>query len=194
MPFDRRIKTRPPTDRRTAPRLENGLLPLSESFQHFAVADGSPDVRGWIATVARGTVVGTVRDLLIDPHALVARYAVVELGPQGTDESTGRAVMAPLAHAELRSATDELHFPRHSFLDFMELPEYRRGGLDQDFEAGLLRRIGVHAVAEMTDEELEHRHHDREHPIARAVEPDVATARADAVRREAADRPTGAPE
>lgn len=194
MPIDRRLKPRPHSDRRNAPRLENGLLPLSEVYERFAVADGYPDVRGWMATVARGTVVGTVRDLVIDPRTLVARYAVVELGPQGTDESAGRKVIVPMAQAVLRAGTDELHWPRLSYLDFIDLPEYTRGELALDHEVGLLRRIGVHAVAEMTDEELTGRHHELEQPIARAVEPDVAAARGDVVRRELPDHPAGAPE
>ncbi len=170
-------------DRRTGPRLPTGLRPLSEIEDDFEVADGYPDIRGWMVTAAGGTVVGSVRDLIVDPKSLLARYVRIELGPAGTDEGIGREVLVPIGSVELDPGTDQVLAPAISVMQFAELPSYSRAMLDRDYDAGLLRRIGVRAVSETVEAEK---------PLETTAEQAAATKPAE--RPAAADKPAGPPE
>lgn len=166
-------------DRRTGPRLPTGLRPLSEIEDDYEVADGYPDIRGWMVTAAGGTVVGSVRDLIVDPKALLARYVHVELGPAGTDEGIGREVLLSMGSVDLDPSTDQVLARGMTVMQFAELPPYSRAMLDRDYDAGLLRRIGVRAVSERADAErpLETT---AEREVPRAASADVASPRTDA--------------
>lgn len=153
--FDRR-EDRARSDRRAELRLESGLRPLSE-LSDFEVADGFQDVRGWMVTSANGSIVGTVRDLIVDPAAMLARYMDVELGPAGTDEGTGTHVLITVGATRLDAGTDQVLVPAVTAAQFNELPEYRRDLLNRDYDWGLLRRIGVNAVTSKASAETEER-------------------------------------
>lgn len=134
-------------DRRTGFRLGgSGLRPLREIEDRYEVADGYPDIRGWIVSGKGRAVVGSVSDLIVDPESLYARYLLISLGPQGTDEETGRRVLVPMTDVVLHPGTDEALIPSLTAAEIAELPAYSRAMLDRDDDAGLLRRIGVRAV------------------------------------------------
>lgn len=151
-PQSRRRTERPaprqsPSDRRAAMRLSaSGLRPLREIEHDYEVADGYEDIRGWIVTAKNGAVVGSVADLIVDPEAMLARYVLVALGPQGTDEEIGRRVLIPITEVTLHGSTDEARVPAYTAVEITDLPAYSRAMLDRDYDAGLLRRIGVRAV------------------------------------------------
>lgn len=138
------------TDRRSRLRLQSGLQPLGEVHQ-FEVADGDLDIRGWMVASADGATLGTVRELIVDLDLLRARYVVVDLGPPGTNETFGRAVLVPVEWARLDPARDQVMLPDLTWDAVEALPEYTREALDRDYEAGLLRRIGVAAVKGLDD-------------------------------------------
>lgn len=124
----------------------SGLRPLREIEHDYEVADGYDDIRGWIVTAKNGAVVGSVADLIVDPEAMLARYVLVTLGPQGTDEEVGRRVLIPITEVTLHAATDEARVPAYTAVEITDLPPYSRAMLDRDYDAGLLRRIGVRAM------------------------------------------------
>lgn len=138
------------TDRRSRLRLQSGLRPLGEAH-HFEVADGDPDIRGWMVASADGATLGTVRELIVDLDVMRVRYVVVDLGPPGTNETFGRAVLVPVERARLDPAHDQVMLPDLTWDAVEALPEYTREALDRDYEAGLLRRIGVAAVKGFDD-------------------------------------------
>src|SRR5919202_6803373 len=86
-----------------------GLVPLSD-VNDLKVAEGNPDVRGWDVLASDGTEVGEVKDLLVDPAALKARYLVVELD----DDVAGvkdRRVLIPMGAARLDDRDDNVLLP-----------------------------------------------------------------------------------
>lgn len=129
-----------------------GLIPLSE-LPRFDVADDDFDVRGWIVMASDGLVIGTVRDLLADPHAMRIRHAVVEMGPEGTPIGDGRLVLISLDDVEPEPEQDVLMVQGLRGADAERLLTYDRAELDRDDEAGLLRRIGVKAIVEAANRE-----------------------------------------
>lgn len=179
-------------DRRIGPRLTTGLRPLREIEDDFEVADGYPDIRGWMVTAASGTVVGSVRDLIVDPEAMLARHVQVELGPAGTDEGLGRDVLVPMSSVELDPSTDQVLTPGITVAQFAEMPPYSRALLDRDYDAGLLRRIGVRAVSEAVEAErpLESTA-EREVARSTAPRPETSGAKGEADRLPGNDRLPG---
>lgn len=156
MPLRRQLPPPPPpapapTDRRGGLRIQGGLRPLAEVSRQIEVADGYADIRGWMVTASGGVVAGSVRDLIIDPQAMVVRYLDIELGPPGTDAGLGRHVLLPVSAVELHPGTDEVRAAGMRPVDFLDLPEFRRELLNKDSDAGLLRRIGVKAVMQPDD-------------------------------------------
>jgi PRC-barrel domain protein len=139
-------------ERRRFQRDVAGLRPLSE-LPRFDVADDDLDVRGWIVMASDGVVIGTVRDLLADPHARRVRHAVVELGPEGTLAGEGRLVLISLADVEPDPECDTVIVQGLRGVDAERLTTYDRAELDRDDEAGLLRRIGVKAIIDAASRE-----------------------------------------
>jgi PRC-barrel domain len=54
------------------------VIPL-RTLHNYRIAEGDPDVRGWEVLGADGSKIGEVDDLLVDTHALRARYLEVAL-------------------------------------------------------------------------------------------------------------------
>lgn len=183
-PQSRRRTERPtprhsPSDRRAGMRLSaSGLRPLREIEHDYEVADGYEDIRGWIVTAKNGAVVGSVADLIVDTEAMLARYVLVTLGPQGTDEEIGRRVLIPITEVTLHGATDEARVPAYTAVEITDLPSYSRAMLDRDYDAGLLRRIGVRALVADAERPVEGMRTTAEHAAgtaSRAAAPSTPT-------------------
>ena len=76
-------------------------LTLLSEMKNYQVSEEDPDVRGWHVVGAAGEVVGTVRDLLIDPSRMKAEYLAVSDGK-------GRDVLIPAASATLNNRQREV--------------------------------------------------------------------------------------
>ena len=76
------------------------VTPL-RTLHNYRIAEGDPDVRGWEVIGADGGKIGEVDDLLVDTHALKARYLEVALdlnppeGPQATPGMADVEIPAP---------------------------------------------------------------------------------------------------
>ena len=69
------------------------VVPL-RTLHNYRIAEGDPDVRGWEVLGADGNKIGEVDDLLVDTHALKARYLEVAPDlhtPEGPEATPGTA-------------------------------------------------------------------------------------------------------
>lgn len=138
-------------ERRRVRRDMLGLRPLAD-VPDVEVAAGQIDVRGWIVVSGDGVVIGTVRDLLADLDSLRVRQLMVEIGPEGTPPGDGRVVLIAIDQVEADPDRDLVIVGELRAKDVDSLVEYRRELLESDDEAGMLRRIGVHALMDFEAE------------------------------------------
>lgn len=125
-------------DQTSARAATQGLVPLSTS-RDFAIGDDNPDVRGFSVRGNDGTILGRVRDLLVDPKAMKVRYldvaldravfqvdrrALIPVGVTRVDDDSD-VVRADVSADSLRSA-----------------PEYEGGAVTRDYEASLRNSYG----------------------------------------------------
>lgn len=114
-----------------------GLLDL----EGFHVAEGSTDARGWPLYDARGDLVGSVEDLIVDTEAMEARYMQVAL------HDLARSVVLSVPELQIDARHRRVICPRAS-KEQIELLPYLGG---TDLEEPQERRL-VAAFAPSIDE------------------------------------------
>ncbi len=115
-----------------------GLLDL----EGYHVAQGSVDARGWPLYDARGDLVGTIEDLIVDTEAMVARYMQVAL------HDLARSVVLSVPELQIDARHEVVICPRAS-KDQIEMLPYIGGS---DLNEGQERRL-VAAFAPTLEEE-----------------------------------------
>ncbi len=117
------------------------LLRLSSLPEH-EVAEEEQDIRGWPLVTRQGEVVGEVEDLVVDPAALRARYALVRLADAPAGREPDR-VLLPVGYLELDAADGRVRTPALSAADVRALPP-QRGPIrraDEDAARAALDRV-----------------------------------------------------
>jgi hypothetical protein len=104
------------------------LLPLAE-LEGWRVARGQADVQGWEVR-ARGSAVGTVRDLIVEPAEAQVRYLAVAL-------AGGRAVLLPVGFLRLDREAEAVTAPGLEATDLAALPKWNGGPVPRDLEERL---------------------------------------------------------
>lgn len=99
------------------------LVRLSELPEH-EVAEEAHDIRGWPVVTRDEAVVGPVDDLVADPAALRARYALVRLADRGGGAEPDR-VLLPVGYLELDAAGGRVLVPALDAADVRALPPQR---------------------------------------------------------------------
>jgi uncharacterized protein (TIGR02271 family) len=156
-----------------------GLVLLSDA-KDLKVAEGNPDVRGWDVLASDGTEVGEVKDLLVDPAALKARYLVVEL-EEDVAGVKGRRALIPVGAARLDDRDDNVLLPGVTPEVLLGFPAYREGQFSREYEESLRERLGGRAVAPSTagPNYYEHEHFDEGRFYGRRGEGEQRIARAE---------------
>jgi uncharacterized protein (TIGR02271 family) len=114
------------------------LVRLSDQHD-LKVAEGNEDIRGWEVRGSDGDKIGKVKDLLVDPTQMRARYLDVELG--GGLFGSGRRVLLPVGQARLADDDDAVLL-QMSAAQLKDLPEYDGSTVSRDYETSLRSRLG----------------------------------------------------
>lgn len=86
---------------------EREVVPLSE-LTDYRVAAGYPDARGYAVVSSDGRLVGRVRELLVDPRALRARFLEIE-ETSIADGGAGNCVRLPIADVRIQGRERVVH-------------------------------------------------------------------------------------
>ena len=112
----------------------SGLRRLG-AMPEFEVAEGDPDVRGWLVVGPAGDRIGRVSELLVDPSEMKVRYLEVNLrDPQTNVAATRqRRVVVPIGAAAIEREHDQVRLAHESaVLD--RLPPYEGADLTRNHE------------------------------------------------------------
>lgn len=121
----------PPTVERESILSELGDL------RDYQVAEGNADVRRWEVYGADNQRIGQVRELIVDTHAMKARYLVVSLDGGLPNVHQGRDALVPLARARLDERLERVYVEDVSSSTASTLPVYERGTLTPERERAL---------------------------------------------------------
>jgi uncharacterized protein (TIGR02271 family) len=133
------------------------LVKLSDAGD-LRVAEGNEDIRGWEVRGQDGDKIGKVKDLLVDPTAMRARYMDVELS--GGLFGSGRRVLVPVGVARLSDEDDAVLLSADAST-LNDYPEYDGSAVDRDYETSLRSRLsgGAFAATANTNDYYEHDHY-----------------------------------
>jgi hypothetical protein len=110
------------------------LQPL-QAVSDYRIAVGEPDIEGWAFRAEGDDTAGTIRDVIVDVHALKVRYAVIAL-------SNGRRdVLLPIGYLSLDTAEHTLNAPGLTAADLQGLPSYAGGSVERSDEDVVLRML-----------------------------------------------------
>ncbi len=138
------------------PNTQN-LVKLSDAGD-LRVAEGNEDIRGWEVRGQDGDKIGKVKDLLVDPTAMRARYMDVELS--GGLFGSGRRVLVPVGVARLSDEDDAVLLSADAST-LNDYPEYDGSSVDRDYETSLRSRLsgGAFAATANTSDYYDHDHY-----------------------------------
>ena len=116
---------------------ESRLRPLSE-VPDYEIADGYPDVRGWVVLGADGRRLGSVHELIVDTEALCTRYLDVALEWNASGSADTREVLVPIGSASLDELGESIILDGDLVSRLASLPAYVGGHITREFENRLL--------------------------------------------------------
>jgi uncharacterized protein (TIGR02271 family) len=114
------------------------LVRLSDQHD-LKVAEGNEDIRGWEVRGSDGDKIGKVKDLLVDPTQMRARYLDIEL--KGGLFGGGRRVLVPVGQARLADDDDAVLL-QIGASQLQDYPEYDGSTVSRDYETSLRSRLG----------------------------------------------------
>jgi uncharacterized protein (TIGR02271 family) len=129
-------------DEKAAREATQGLVPLS-TMRELQVSDDNPDVRGWSVRGKDGTILGRVKDLLVDRKAMKVRYLDVTL-----DRSVFQADRRALIPVGVTRIDDDADVVRAdlSVDSLRSLPAYEGQGVTREYESSLHSSLGGSAA------------------------------------------------
>lgn len=104
-----------------------GQLARLHELNHYKVADGDPDVRGWDVKTSDGMRAGKVDDLIVDTDAMQVRYLDVELDRKTLELSEDRHVLVPIGNARLDDEHDDILLGSMTAAQVATLQPYQHG-------------------------------------------------------------------
>lgn len=107
------------------PRSARHLVPLGE-LGKFVVADGEPDIRGWVAYTSTGREIGRVDELLVDTDT--NEVVMLDIDLRRDDRHT----LAPIRAAWVDQATKRVVVDVSEVTTGDEIPALRRGAAMSD--------------------------------------------------------------
>lgn len=116
------------------------LVPLSD-LSDFKVAKEDPDARGWKVIGADGQRIGKVKDLIVDPQALKARYLAVEVDRKLFNEDYDRHLLVPIGAATLDREDDKVFVPFIDRNSIAGYPVYQGGPITEEYEYAVREAI-----------------------------------------------------
>ena len=121
------------------------LAHLAE-LKHFEVAEGYPDIRGWLVISANGVQLGKVHDLIVDTAAMRTKYIDVTLSKHIAGHGDDRDVLIPIGTASLVRKAEQVLINDDVVARVHSLPAYKHGALTDDYEHRVLATLGMAAA------------------------------------------------
>jgi photosynthetic reaction center H subunit len=116
------------------------LVPLHD-LKDFKVAKEDPDARGWKVIGADGEKFGKVKDLIVDPQAMKARYLSVEVDRRLLNIDENRELLVPIGAATLDREDDKVFVPFIDRNSIGSYPAYQGGVITDDYEYAVREAI-----------------------------------------------------
>jgi sporulation protein YlmC with PRC-barrel domain len=102
-------------------------------LKDYKVADGEPDVRGWMVKTMEGVKIGKIVDLVVDQDAMKVCFLKVLLNRDTLDLKDDRNVLVPIETARLNDDED-LVIVNRTAGELINLPAYTQGFDSPDFD------------------------------------------------------------
>jgi uncharacterized protein (TIGR02271 family) len=126
------------------------LMPLTD-MGDYEIAEGYPDIRGWNVTERGGKKVGRVHELLVDTAQMRVRYVDVALDRELAGAGGDRHVLIPAGSVTVDQRRDDLVLEGIAASQLGSLSPYTHSGVTREYEATLLRGLGLGAPAGSAD-------------------------------------------
>ena len=127
--------------------METSVLRRLRDLTDFEVADGNPDVRGWVLRGNDGQALGTVFELIVEPEAMKVRYLDVELDSRFHIDGHGNHILLPIGAASLDDDGDNVFVPALNAESVLNYPAYVEIQITRDYEEAMLRALGKEPAA-----------------------------------------------
>lgn len=109
------------------------LVPLS-AMKDYKIAKDNPDVLGWRVIGADGESLGMVRDLIVDPHAMKARYLSVVADRRFFNTGDDQHLLVPIGVAALDKKGKRVFISAVDSNTVGSYPVYTGGPISEDYE------------------------------------------------------------
>lgn len=116
------------------------LVPLS-SLKNFKVAKDNPDARGWKVVGSDGERLGIVKDLIVDPQEMKARYLSMEVDRRFFDDKDDHYLLVPIGAATLDREDNKVFVPIIDSQSIARYPIYGGGRVTDDYEYAVRERL-----------------------------------------------------
>jgi len=123
------------------------VVPMGE-LDDYEVAEGHPDVRGWVVVAEDNRKLGTVHELIVDTQAMRTRYLDVTLDRNLEGVTDERDVLVPIGNARLDDMSDHVILDAAIVARLASLPAYSHERLTRDFERSLFPALGAAPLAD----------------------------------------------
>ena len=118
------------------------MLRRLRELTDFEVADGNPDVRGWVVRGSDGQALGTVFELIVDPEAMKVRYLDVELAARLNLNEHENHILLPIGAASLDEEGDNVFVPALNAESVRHYPPYTEIQITREYEEAMLHALG----------------------------------------------------
>jgi hypothetical protein len=129
------------------------LVPLS-AMHDYKVAKDNPDVVGWRLLGADGETLGMVKDLIVDPQAMKARYLSVLADRRFFNADRDQFMLVPIGAAALDKKAKKVFVSSIDASSISRYPVYGGGPIPADYEYAVrdtFRQTQRDALADSTD-------------------------------------------
>lgn len=109
------------------------LVPLS-SMKDYKVAKDNPDILGWRVVGADGESLGMVKDLIVDPQLMKARYLSVVADRRFFNSDTDPYILVPIGAAALDKKGKNVFVAAVDSNSIANYPIYQGGAIPEDYE------------------------------------------------------------
>ncbi|WP_114780718.1 PRC-barrel domain-containing protein [Botryobacter ruber] len=109
------------------------LVPLS-NLKDYKIAKDNPDILGWRVVGADGESLGIVKDLIVDPKAMKARYLAVVANRRFFNTSNDQYLLIPIGAAALDKGGRNVFVSSIDSKSIARYPVYTGGPITDEYE------------------------------------------------------------
>jgi len=114
--------------------LRNERLVALSAMKDYKIAKDNPDVLGWRVVGSDGESLGLVRDLIVDPQAMKARYLSVMADRKYFNADRDQYMLVPIGAAALDRSGKKVFLSSVDSTNVSKYPVYDGGPIPEDYE------------------------------------------------------------